>query len=134
MAWRGTARQCMARLGEAGRGRARRGRAWQGNKPAFFLFKEEVGISGWAWLGWAGRGVAGQGAARRGLNGGMKMRLGKAKCCRCQHNWIPRTTDIRICPKCNSAYWNKPRRAKPLKRDSNNTKRMGDRDDADGNG
>lgn len=32
-------------------------------------------------------------------------------CLRCDHEWVPRGTDEPvICPKCKSAYWNKPRR------------------------
>jgi predicted Zn-ribbon and HTH transcriptional regulator len=37
------------------------------------------------------------------------------RCERCDHEWIPRTkTDEEptICPKCKSAYWNKPRKDK----------------------
>ena len=33
------------------------------------------------------------------------------KCLRCLHEWHPRTTKMPArCPKCNSPYWNKPRR------------------------
>lgn len=35
------------------------------------------------------------------------------QCDRCGHAWIPRLKideDPTICPKCKSAYWNKPRR------------------------
>lgn len=35
------------------------------------------------------------------------------RCDRCEHEWYPRlqTEEIpAICPKCKSAYWNKPRR------------------------
>lgn len=34
-------------------------------------------------------------------------------CDRCGHTWLPRLKideDPTICPKCKSAYWNKPRR------------------------
>ncbi len=35
-------------------------------------------------------------------------------CERCEHEWIPRDADPksepRVCPKCKSPYWNKPRR------------------------
>jgi predicted Zn-ribbon and HTH transcriptional regulator len=40
------------------------------------------------------------------------------RCERCTHEWIPRDTvnEPRVCPKCKSPYWNKPRKdAKPLK-------------------
>lgn len=26
-------------------------------------------------------------------------------CKRCKHQWIPRKQEIRICPKCKTAYW-----------------------------
>ena len=31
--------------------------------------------------------------------------------CRCGHEWLPRTKGDkpRVCPKCKSPYWNKPR-------------------------
>jgi len=34
------------------------------------------------------------------------------KCKRCGHSWKPRKpiSEIVICPKCRSPYWNKPRR------------------------
>ena len=32
------------------------------------------------------------------------------KCKRCGHKWRPRQKDIRVCPKCHSAYWNKEKR------------------------
>lgn len=35
------------------------------------------------------------------------------RCERCNHEWIPRDSDNepRVCPKCKSPYWNKPRKA-----------------------
>jgi hypothetical protein len=36
-------------------------------------------------------------------------KLPKAKCLRCDHDWIPRRPVIRACPSCNSPYWDKPR-------------------------
>jgi hypothetical protein len=34
------------------------------------------------------------------------------QCERCEHTWVPRDWDAepRVCPKCKSPYWNKPRR------------------------
>lgn len=34
-------------------------------------------------------------------------------CERCDHEWIPRDfeSEPRVCPKCKSPYWNKPRKA-----------------------
>lgn len=32
-------------------------------------------------------------------------------CERCGHKWVPRENEIpRVCPKCKSPYWNKPRK------------------------
>ena len=39
-----------------------------------------------------------------------EIRLQKLKCLRCDHQWIPRIINIRVCPKCHSPYWNKPRK------------------------
>ena len=40
------------------------------------------------------------------------------KCCRCKHTWIPRVKNkSKVCPKCKSPYWDKPRKNK------NNNKR-----------
>jgi predicted Zn-ribbon and HTH transcriptional regulator len=34
-------------------------------------------------------------------------------CERCDHKWHPRQNELpTICPKCKSAYWDKPRREK----------------------
>jgi predicted Zn-ribbon and HTH transcriptional regulator len=35
------------------------------------------------------------------------------RCERCEHEWIPRDKDEepRVCPKCKSPYWNKPRKS-----------------------
>lgn len=33
------------------------------------------------------------------------------KCLRCNHKWIPRSNKYpKVCPNCNSPYWNKDRR------------------------
>jgi len=33
---------------------------------------------------------------------------------RCGHEWLPRSEDTpRVCPKCKSPYWDKPRAEKP---------------------
>ena len=38
----------------------------------------------------------------------MKITLKKQlKCKRCNHKWNPRKTEVRICPKCKSAWWDK---------------------------
>ncbi len=33
-------------------------------------------------------------------------------CQRCPHSWIPRKAEVRICPKCKSAYWDRPKTEK----------------------
>ena len=37
------------------------------------------------------------------------------RCDRCEHEWVPRGEangeEPRVCPKCKSPYWNRPRRA-----------------------
>lgn len=37
------------------------------------------------------------------------------ECERCDHKWVPRRPKEtpRVCPKCKSPYWNRPRREKP---------------------
>jgi hypothetical protein len=39
----------------------------------------------------------------------MKFELPKAKCKRCGHIWTPRKADVRLCPKCISAFWDQDR-------------------------
>lgn len=36
------------------------------------------------------------------------------RCERCEHEWIPRDFDSepKVCPRCKSPYWNRPRKAK----------------------
>lgn len=35
------------------------------------------------------------------------------RCERCDHEWVPREKDEtpRVCPKCKSPYWDRPRKA-----------------------
>jgi len=40
---------------------------------------------------------------------GMKVELKQIKCERCGHTWTPRKTDIRMCPKCKTPYFDIPR-------------------------
>lgn len=37
----------------------------------------------------------------------MEIQLQKLECKRCSYTWIPRKTEIRICPKCKSPYWDR---------------------------
>lgn len=47
----------------------------------------------------------------------MKASVEKFQCKRCLHSWAPRKEEVRICPKCKSAYWDKER--KTNKKNSN---------------
>lgn len=37
----------------------------------------------------------------------MKIKINKLQCQRCKHEWMPRVEDVRQCPKCKSAWWDK---------------------------
>ncbi|MHB1376486.1 MAG: hypothetical protein ACYCXB_03575 [Candidatus Humimicrobiaceae bacterium] len=39
----------------------------------------------------------------------MKLKIKKIKCLRCGHVWTPRKEEIRMCPKCKSPYFDKPK-------------------------
>ncbi len=39
----------------------------------------------------------------------MKVNIARIDCKRCEHKWIPRKRDVRICPKCKSHLWDKRR-------------------------
>lgn len=42
----------------------------------------------------------------------MEITLKGWECERCSHQWVPRDEDHpRVCPKCKSPYWDKPRRS-----------------------
>ena len=41
--------------------------------------------------------------------GGMKINIKTLKCLRCGNEWTPRIEDVRQCPKCKSASWDKPK-------------------------
>ena len=40
----------------------------------------------------------------------MKVKINKLDCRRCNHQWTPRKDDVRMCPKCKSINWDKPRK------------------------
>ena len=40
----------------------------------------------------------------------MQIKLKKLKCQKCGHKWIPRKTDVRMCPKCKTAFWDVPKK------------------------
>ncbi len=37
----------------------------------------------------------------------MQIEIQQLECKRCGHKWNPRKSEIRICPKCKSPYWDK---------------------------
>lgn len=37
----------------------------------------------------------------------MRVKVSQINCKRCGHKWNPRKQDVRQCPKCKSAYWEK---------------------------
>ena len=42
----------------------------------------------------------------------MKIRIRKIECKRCWHIWTPRKRDVRRCPKCQSVYFDVPKKIK----------------------
>jgi predicted Zn-ribbon and HTH transcriptional regulator len=48
------------------------------------------------------------------LRGMVKIEVPGYRCHRCSHEWVPRNKDQkpRVCPKCKSPYWDRPRRTK----------------------
>lgn len=52
------------------------------------------------------------------------MRLPILECKRCLHKWVPRTPqEPKVCPKCKSAYWDKPRTNSPELQKMNDTEK-----------
>ena len=41
----------------------------------------------------------------------MDIQIPKLTCNKCDHLWIPRQADVRVCPKCKTTYWEKPKEA-----------------------
>ena len=43
-----------------------------------------------------------------------KVRIWGYRCTRCGHEWLPREKgrEPRVCPKCKSPYWDRPKQAK----------------------
>ena len=39
----------------------------------------------------------------------VKVKVPKLTCLRCDHEWVPRTEDVRQCPSCKSARWDSAR-------------------------
>ena len=44
----------------------------------------------------------------------MRIEIDELKCLRCGHEWIPRQKEIRICPRCKSALWDKPKQVRRI--------------------
>lgn len=42
----------------------------------------------------------------------MKVTIPKLECERCGYRWWPRKEDVRLCPRCKSALWDVPKKAK----------------------
>lgn len=42
-----------------------------------------------------------------------KIQIPQLTCLRCGHIWVPRATEIHICPKCKSRKWDEPKQPKP---------------------
>ena len=42
----------------------------------------------------------------------MKIRIREIECKRCGHTWTPRKRDVRRCPKCQSVYFDVPKKQK----------------------
>lgn len=40
----------------------------------------------------------------------MKHSLKKLQCLRCDYEWYPRNEDVKLCPRCKSYVWWKPRK------------------------
>ncbi len=41
----------------------------------------------------------------------MIIKITKLECKRCGHKWVPKKEEVRICPKCKSAWWDKVKNA-----------------------
>ena len=39
----------------------------------------------------------------------MIIKIPTLECKKCKHRWTPRKTDVRLCPHCKTAYWDKER-------------------------
>ena len=38
-----------------------------------------------------------------------EVKVTRLKCLRCGYEWFPRQEDVRICPKCRTAWWDRPK-------------------------
>lgn len=39
----------------------------------------------------------------------MKIHIPTLTCLRCGHKWTPRQSEVRLCPRCKSLLWDKPK-------------------------
>ena len=48
-----------------------------------------------------------------------KVKIDGFQCERCEHRWVPENIDKppRVCPKCKSPYWDRPRQKANTKRE-----------------
>ena len=44
----------------------------------------------------------------------MKVKIHELECTRCGHKWIPRKSDVRLCAKCKTPYWETPKTSKEV--------------------
>jgi predicted Zn-ribbon and HTH transcriptional regulator len=58
------------------------------------------------------------GVGTRPRRGMVKIQVEAWKCERCEHVWVPRDMAVmpRVCPKCKSPYWDRPRKAVAAKK------------------
>lgn len=47
----------------------------------------------------------------------MKIKIKKIRCLQCSHQWIPRKEEIKKCPRCQSVWFDKPK--KKIKNENN---------------
>lgn len=46
-------------------------------------------------------------------------KLPEIRCLRCRHRWKPRTNEVRQCPKCKSAWFDRPKEINGLLKENN---------------
>lgn len=40
----------------------------------------------------------------------MHIKIHRLKCLKCGHEWAPRKSKVRMCPKCKNLRWNEPKK------------------------
>lgn len=57
----------------------------------------------------------------------VKLEVWGFRCERCGHEWVPRNEpEPRVCPKCKSPYWDRPRKQPKKKRASSRSEGVGE--------